>query len=387
MYTKDARSRKKSKAGSVKIKVARNSLQLVFNYGGKRHYLSPGLLNTPLNRKLAQDTAFQIQRDIEYGEFDPTYRKYKIQSVLTTADPIATIPISEPSLSELWAKYVEVRQPGKSPATIRMYGWVANHLDRCPHKLPTESQAIFDWLLSHVPADSTKRVLIQISACCKWAKKSNLFDSDPFAGMASEIKLKKVSNEEEEVNPFTKEERDRIIATFKTNRYYKHYAPLVEFLFFTGCRPSEAIALQWQHIRSSVVSFEQAVVYSGRRGLVLKEGLKTQKLRKFPINDQLSELLKGIKPEGYSADALVFPSPKGKFVDWHNFTNRAWQTILKSLPDIEYRNPYQTRHTFCSLCREADIASIQIAKWVGNSATMIDRVYAKAIDYVHVPVF
>ena len=387
MYTNDARSRKKSKAGSVKVKVARNSLQLVFNYGGKRHYLSPGLLNTPLNRKLAQDTAFQIQRDIEYGEFDPTYGKYKVQSVLTTVDPITIIPVSEPTLRELWTKYVEVRQPGKSPATIRMYGWVANHLDRCPYKLPKESQTIFDWLLGHVPADSTKRVLIQLSACCKWAKKSALLDADPFMGMAAEIKLKKASNEEEDVNPFTKEERDRIIATFKANRYYKHYAPLVEFLFFTGCRPSEAIALQWQHIKSSVVSFEQAVVYSGKRGLVLKEGLKTQKLRKFPINVQLSELLKGIKPEGCKADALVFPSPKGKFIDWHNFTNRAWQIVLQSLPDIEYRNPYQTRHTFCSLCREADIASIQIARWVGNSATMIDRVYAKAVDHVHVPVF
>jgi integrase len=81
----------------------------------------------------------------------------------------------------------------------------------------------------------------------------------------------------------------------------------------------------------------------------------------------------------------VFPSPEGKFVDWHNFTNRAWKAVLKSLNKIEHRNAYQTRHTFCSLCREADIPSIQLAKWVENSAQMIDRVYAKPVDRIAVP--
>jgi integrase len=381
MYSKG--SGRKATAGSIKVKDSNNRLQLVFTHGGKRHYISLGLTNTPINRKLAQEQAFQIQRDIEYGEFDPTYERYRVQSALTTVSPPSTIPVSLPKLPELWARYVKAKRSGKSPATIRMYGWVTNHLDRCPYKLPNEPQAVFDWLVSNIPADSAKRVMMHLSACCKWAKKSGLIDSDPFYGMASEIKLKKASNEEMEINPFSREERDRIIAAFKSNRYYRHYAPLVEFLFFTGCRPSEALALQWKHITSSAINFEQALIYSGK--LVLKEGLKTQKARKFPINTQLSELLYLIKPTQVNLDALIFPSPKNKFIDWHNFTNRAWKSVLATLPDIEYRNPYQTRHTFCSLCREADIASLQIAKWVGNSAAMIDRVYAKAVDYIQVP--
>ena len=139
----------------------------------------------------------------------------------------------------------------------------------------------------------------------------------------------------------------------------------------TGCRPSEALALRWKHVASSVINFEQALVYAGKEGLVLKEGLKTQNARKFPINAQLSTLLQTIRPANCSSEFLVFPSPNGKFIDWHNFTNRAWKSVLVSLPDVGYRNPYQTRHTFCSLCREVDIASVQIAKWVGNSAAMI----------------
>nr|WP_277874291.1 site-specific integrase [Nodosilinea sp. FACHB-131] len=202
--------------------------------------------------------------------------------------------------------------------------------------------------------------------------------------MSADVKVKKAGTEEEEINPFTRDERDQIIAAFKANRYYGYYAPLMQFLFFTGCRPSEAIALQWKHIGAKVITFRQAVIYDGRR-LVLKEGLKTQKLRKFPVNAQLTELLESIKPASADPEALVFPSRESKFIDWHNFANRAWAKVMASLLDIEYCNPYQTRHTFCSLCREADISSIQIAKWVGNSAQMIDRVYAKPTDHIQVP--
>jgi len=384
MYPQNNRARKKSKAGGVQIKVARNSLQLVFTYGGKRHYISPGLHDSPLNRKLAQDKAFQIQRDIEYGEFDPTYQKYKIQSALTTDDPISTVPINVLDLPEIWHRYVDVRKAGKSPSTLRMYEWVANHIDRCPLKLPSEAQAIFDWLNANVPEDSTKRLLMHFSACCKWARKLGLLELNPFEGVSSEVKVKKTGTEEDEVFPFTREERDQILAMFKANRYYKHYAPLLEFMFLTGCRPSEAVALRWKQITNTTITFEQAVVYSGK-GLVLKDGLKTQKYRKFPVNAQLTTLLNSIRPEHPNRDSFVFPSPKGKFIDWHNFTNRAWAKILESLPHIEYRNPYQTRHTFCSLCREANISSIQIAKWVGNSADMIDRVYAKPVDHIQMP--
>lgn len=84
MYAKN--SRRKSKTGSVLVRECRGYLRIVFTYGGKRHFLSTGFPNTPLNRNLAQETAFQIQRDIEYGEFDPTYQKYKPHSALTTVD-------------------------------------------------------------------------------------------------------------------------------------------------------------------------------------------------------------------------------------------------------------------------------------------------------------
>lgn len=375
----------KASKGSVQIITSNGRLQLRFRFAGKRYYLSIGLPDSPEGRKLAEMKAREIELDIISGNFDPTMAKYKPQSALSVASLDIT-PKVTPKLADLWQQYVNARQAGKSPATIRMYGWVANHLDRCPYSSLSDAQAVFDWFMANVPANSTKRVMMHLGACCKWAKKSDIIDVNPFDGMATEVKVKKSGTEEDEVNPFTRDERDRVIAAFKGHRHYHHYAPLVEFLFLTGCRPSEAIALQWKHINKTHIAFCQAVIYDGK-GLTLKSGLKTQKSRKFPVNAQLAALLDAIKPESKDAEALVFPSPKGYFIDWHNFSNRAWKTILQSLSPIEYRNPYQTRHTFCSLCREADIASIQIAKWVGNSPQMIDRIYAKPTDHIQVPQF
>ena len=208
MYSQNSK-RQKAKTGSVQVKNSNNRLQLTFTHGGKRHYISLGVTSTPLNRKLAKDKAFEIERDIQYGEFDSTYQRYKIGAALTTVDPVSELN-SQPKLPDLWRQYVEARKTGKSPATIRMYGWVANHLERCPHKSPSDSQSIFDWLTANVPNDSTKRLLMHLSACCRWAKRSKLVGDNPFEEMAAEIKLKKVSNEEIEIKPFTRVERDRI---------------------------------------------------------------------------------------------------------------------------------------------------------------------------------
>jgi integrase len=151
------------------------------------------------------------------------------------------------------------------------------------------------------------------------------------------------------------------------NRYYCYYLPLITFLFRTGCRPSEAIALQWKHISRDfrLIAFEQAVLVS-EGGLMVRKGLKTQELRKFPANAQLQELLKSIQLKIHEPESLIFPSPEGKFIDFHNFRNRAWMTILAGLPEIRYRKPYQTRHTFITLALENGLDAKDVARLVGK---------------------
>jgi integrase len=51
----------------------------------------------------------------------------------------------------------------------------------------------------------------------------------------------------------------------------------------------------------------------------------------------------------------------------------------------EYRRPYQCRHTFFTLCLEADIDAKDVAKWVGNSPEVIYRHYAGKKRDLQVP--
>jgi hypothetical protein len=100
---------RKASKGSVQIKESNGRLQLVFSFGGKRHYLSTGFSDTHANRKLAEMKARQIELDILSGNFDPTLDKYKPQSVLSTITPVTPIAKVKPELDELWEKYIEFK--------------------------------------------------------------------------------------------------------------------------------------------------------------------------------------------------------------------------------------------------------------------------------------
>jgi hypothetical protein len=68
MYSKDKPG--KANKGSVQVKSSNSRLQLVFSFGGKRHYLSTGYPDTPQYRKLAQMKATEIDKDILYERFE-----------------------------------------------------------------------------------------------------------------------------------------------------------------------------------------------------------------------------------------------------------------------------------------------------------------------------
>jgi integrase len=386
MYSKDKLG--KANKGSVQIKSSNNRLQLVFSFGGKRHYFSTGYPDTPQYRKLAQMKATEIEKDILYERFDETLAKYKPKSALSTVTPITPISTPAVNLAEIWTKYVEWKRPQCAPSTMKnQYQAYSAYLRRLPTYELERANEIRDHVLQTIPINSAKRFIVALSSCCSWATRSGLITENPFLGMSAEIKLPKSEKMEDDINPFSANERDQIVAAFTANRYYKYYATLVEFLFITGARPSEAIALQWKHISGDfrTISFEQAVTVS-EGGLAIKQGLKTQEKRKFPCNAKVQGLLERIKPKDAAPNDLLFPSPEGKYIDFHNFRNRAWKTVLKSL-DILYRKPYQTRHTFITLTLENGLDAKDVARLVGNSPEIIYRHYAGNKRELFVPEF
>jgi integrase len=237
--------------------------------------------------------------------------------------------------------------------------------------------ALRDRLLATKTANTSRRVLAQLNACCKWAVERAILESNPFEGMTSKIKVAK--SEADEIDPFDRAEIGAIVRGFETDRYFKHYTPFVKFLFMTGCRTSEAISLQWKHVSNdlSTILFEEAVVDGHRKSP------KTRK-RKFPSDEKLRELLLSLRSENRFQIPLCLSPPRGKLIDAHNFLNRAWKSVLLK-QGIRYRYQYQTRHTFITHCIEKNIPIPQIARWVGNSARIILEHYAGVIEKYQVP--
>jgi integrase len=303
------------------------------------------------------------------------------------------------NLVETWDKYIDFKRPSISPSYMAcQLQATRNHLQKLSDLSEMDAVAVRNWAMRELTVDSAKRLISQLSACYGWAKNSKLIEVNPFAGMASEIKLprsKKISAGVREIEPFTATERDAIIMAFQTDRfchpftsrnhYHSNYAAYIQFLFYTGCRPSEAIGLRWENIDldKRIVLFKGSVVQS-LGGRIRKEGLKTQSFRRFKINDQLHQILESIKPLSLSAESLVFPAPEGGFIVQDNFRKRVWKKVLQGL-GIQYRVPYQTRHTFITLCLDKGIDAKDIAQWVSNSPEIIYKYYAGSRHSLQVP--
>jgi integrase len=69
--------------GLVAVEAFRDRLRLRLPrqlFGGKQKYLSLGLPDSVLNRRVAESKAKMIESDIAMERFDPTLKKYQPQS-------------------------------------------------------------------------------------------------------------------------------------------------------------------------------------------------------------------------------------------------------------------------------------------------------------------
>lgn len=296
------------------------------------------------------------------------------------------------TLTQGWEAYTEFKRPSLSPSTLREdFGRVRRAIAKMPYNDFSEGNEIRNWLMKNYELNSVRRILIQLSACGNWLMNSGKIPSHSFARLANEIKLPKSRLKVNGIDPFTREERDSIINALKTNKHcspftrkdylHSNYTSFIEFLFFTGCRPSEAKGLRWEDIHEKFVLFRQSVV-TGEDGIQIKDGLKTQSERKFPINPQLRKILE--EAQEHSKSEYVFSSPKGGFIDQGKFSQRVWKPLLNAM-GICYRVPYQTRHTFITLCLDSGIGVKDLSRWVGNSPEVIYKHYAGSKRDLQVP--
>jgi integrase len=366
----------KAPAGSATVRASNGRLQLTILINGKRKYLSLGLSESKRNWDYANMVASVINNDRLTSNFDKTLEVYKTK-YCAKFEPEPAEEVRDLTIADVWEKYTNYKRPQLSPSTIaKDFNHVSSYIEKFAYTSLADAVAVRNWMVENSPPITSRRVIRQLSAACKWAVESNYISVNPFLGMAQDLKVSRRDADETDIQTFTADERDRIIDYL--NSINSEYAGLIEFMFRTGCRPGEVTALQWGDIDRDfkTITFERTLVLSDD-GLVIKQGLKTQQRRVFPCGEGLQTFLKSIAPEEIDRGRLVFTPPKAKYVDMHNFSSKKWKPILIAA-GVDYRKLYSIRHTYITFCIDGGMDAKDVAKLVGNSPEIIYRHYAGA---------
>jgi integrase len=368
---------------TIKVEENNGSIRIRVQVQGRRYTFTPiyrAKYSNKSDLKRAQAVAVRIQSDIALGDFDTTLERYKDKPKPKTSNaPVATTkpqPAKVYDLKELWPLFVKYKESlGLAYSTLELdyRRRVGNILDKMPSTSVDNdgSVKIRDWLLENKSPKQANKIMARLDECARWAIDSQLLTHNPFhihhLALAKAISR---SAKEPPPDPFTKEERDLIIHAFSSSPLHASYAPLVRFLFFVGCRPSEAAGLMWKDICDNSLTFRKSFVLSKDR-----DALKTQASRVITLNSQARQAIEDQRKTESKSD-YVFVSPKGCRLNWDSFNRNAWKDILKTLPEIKYRNPYQMRHTYITLNVQAGESLVDIAHYCGNSPRTILSNYA-----------
>jgi integrase len=350
----------------VRVESIRENLRLRWSHQGKRHYLSLGLYDSPVARKVAEGKATIIEADLMTGNFDPTLKKYR-------GDEVARHSKNSITVVELFNQIFQHRSKGFTGNTHERYNSVSKRLraffnDRPAVSVNEEEADRFRESMNALLPATQGQYLGLVSAAWNLGLKKEQVTLNPW------IEVSKVQvPPKQRPRPFTTEEMTTIIEGFQASPHYSCYTDFVRFLFGTGCRTGEAIGLRWGHLSEDCrkVWIGESVTRGKRKAT------KTNKAREFKLPNPLATLLQERKPESHISDDLVFSALKGGTIDTHNF-RRAWIKVLAAA--VEYRNPYNTRHTFISHALAKGGNPVAISQTTGHDVETLFKYYAADIQ-------
>ena len=155
---------------------------------------------------------------------------------------------------------------------------------------------------------------------------------------------------------------------------------LFHFAFFTGLRTSEYVALTWDDIDwlNNRVKVDKALTADD---IVAGYPKTYAGYRWVKLLDDVIVNLKDQKQYTYLEGKEIFHNPRtNKPWTGDKPIRNQWTTILKRA-GVKYRNPYQTRHTFATLCATAGENIGWISKQMGHTnAGFTYKTYARWID-------
>jgi len=202
------------------------------------------------------------------------------------------------------------------------------------------------------------------------AEIEELHGRDPF------IDIQWPRAQREKPDPFTAEERDRILTWWLENDFF--YYPWVFTLFHTGMRPSEASALTWANVdlERKTISISKSR-YMGDESATKTSGSN----RIIRINDAVVRVLALLPSRGLGLK-YVFLNKFGDPMNAKKWSEHNWATPLEKLT-IRHRKFYATRHTFITEAIQRGENPLAVAQYCGTSVQMIQADYCGTLDLVY----
>jgi integrase len=368
-------SKPKSTRGDIKIAINNNRLRLrlpakLFPDRTVQH-LTLGLEDTNINRLTAEAKVLEIKKDIIEGNFDPSLNKYR------RTTKTATSKINE--IGGLWERYLKYKEKS---AKESHYDYLAKGLGKLirdnPYQTLDDALTFREWLLEQTTNGMCKRVLTYCNAAVEWGIKNRLTSvtSSPYKGMAEDLP-KHDWELEGKPNALTIEEIAKVRAAFTNHEdlNIENYAMFVDFLFLTGCRPSEAIGLRVCDVAEdrSLINFSGAIVRVQGRA-VRTSGSKNNKARRFPINRDLDKLLDEAIWDSFRQEDLIFTSISGKTIQYSYFLGKIWKPIVTPIICRD-STPYSCRDSFITHQLAGNVPPSKLCAWCDTSIPVIQKRY------------
>ena len=239
--------------------------------------------------------------------------------------------------------------------------------------------ALRDWIGDmDCTSKAIRNMLIPLRSVMEDALNDGLIEFNPFDRIALAKLIRQTSKASDYViQPFTQAECDLILKACRSDEW-----PMYQFWLNTGLRPGELQALEWRHINfdNATARIEQNQVVG-----VVKAPKTAAGIRSVELNPEAIKALEAQKTMSCLRGQRVFLN-HATLQPWSTdaqVRKNSWLPLMKR-SGIEYRNPYQIRHTYASTLLTAGANPWYVAQQLGHEdVEMVFRTYGKFIreDY------
>jgi len=341
-------------------------IQLDFSYRGKRRRPTIDLPPTQANLKHARRQIEAIKGRIRNGTFSfaeefpeyrfigdvaaaklqPTFDQVADQFLVSIGDlEFATQESYRKILSSFWRSKIGSR----AIADIR-YGELAAIVGERP------------W-----SSNKTRNNIVSVARrVFQFAHADETIERDPTERLKS-LRVQRTPPE-----PYSVDEVTALVAGL-LKHWGGHAANYVEFGFFSGCRPSELIALLWEDVDliGGTVRIDKARVMAKD-----KDRTKTAVAREIELGPRALDILRRQRELTGLKGGHVFTRDDGEPFNDLQIPWKHWRYTHKRL-GLRYREPYQMRHTSVTWNLMIGKNLLWVAEQHGHSAAVMLKVYAK----------